>query len=212
MRWVCVALKDFVTHTWVVTHLFTVEQFERNLPGARLMHTTGFPVCPHVSKPRIVLNWCEMFVGWLQRGFFFPTPWHIVSVFHSSQVFSKPSRCCLLGGSHMPHAECFFMSCFWTENTWTQRLWIPHCLTEQRVQLKQSVHVHLLSVEGWGYILLIYAQWLHLHNVHFVLLLGQKNIEPDILTLSVGKVCYSLLLPNVTKYRALFLKMQHNMY
>lgn len=47
----------------VVTHLFTVEQFERNLPGARLMHTTGFPVCPHVSKPRIVLNWCEMFVG-----------------------------------------------------------------------------------------------------------------------------------------------------
>ena len=43
-------------------------------------------------------------------------------------------------------------------------------------------------------------------------IVGAENIEPDILTLSVGKFRYSLLLPNVTKYLALVLKMQHNMY
>lgn len=44
--------------------------------------------------------------------------------------------CCLLGCSHMPHAERFFMSCFWSENTWTRRPWIPHCLIEQARTIK----------------------------------------------------------------------------
>lgn len=90
---------------------------------------------------------------------FFPTPWHIVSVFYLSQVFLKPSCCCLLGGSHMLRTGCFFYELFlnW-KHLDAEALWIPHCLTERRAQLRQRAHVHLLSVRGWGHILSIYPQ------------------------------------------------------
>lgn len=52
----------------------------------------------------------------------FPTLWHTVSVIYLNRVFLKPSSCCWLGGSRIPHAECFLWAVFWTENTWTQRL------------------------------------------------------------------------------------------
>lgn len=48
----------------------------------------------------------------LSLSFFSHPVAHSVSVFYLSQVFLKPSRCCLLGGSHMPHAECFLWAVF----------------------------------------------------------------------------------------------------
>lgn len=110
---VCVLLWwVFVTHTWKLLSLHCGalwEELTRCLK--RLIPTTCFCISPHFSKPCKVLSCCEMFVWWLQLVFF-PTPWHIVSVFYLSQVLLKSSCCCLLGGSHMPHAECFLWAVF----------------------------------------------------------------------------------------------------
>lgn len=70
----------------------------------------------------------------------------------------------LLFAWRQSHASCgvFFMSCFWTENTWNRRPWIPHCLTEQRVQLRQSA---CPLVVCWGVRLHSFhlrSKWLHL--------------------------------------------------
>lgn len=123
----------------------------------RVMPSPRFYVSSHFSKPCIVLSCCEMLVGWLQLIFFS----HPVA--HSVCLLLKPGlleAILLLFAWQQSHASrwVFFMSCFWTENTWTWRRWILHCLTGQRVQLRQRVHVHLLSVEEWGYILSIYSQ------------------------------------------------------
>lgn len=131
---------------------------ERNLPGAS---GDECPLHAFVSSPT--------FPGRTER-------WAAVKCLSDdfSLCFSHPVAHCvclllkpgpleatlLLFAWRQSHASCwvFFMSCFWTENTWNRRLRIPHCLTEQRAQLSQSARGHWLSVEGWGYILSIYAQ------------------------------------------------------
>lgn len=147
----------FVTHTWkfLSLHCGAVrEELTRCLK--RLIPTTCFCISPlfqAVQSIELLWNVCGM-----TSACFFSHP-----VAHCVCLLPKPGpleAILLLFAWRQSHASrwVFFMSCFWTENTWTRRLWIPHCLTEQRVQLRQGAHVHLLSVEGWGYILSVYSQ------------------------------------------------------
>lgn len=111
------------------------------------------PLFQAVQSIELLWNVCVM-----TSACFFSHP-----VAHCVCLLPKPGpleAILLLFAWRQSHASrwVFFMSCFWTENTWARRLWIPHCLTEQRVQLRQGAHVHLLSVEGWGYILSVYSQ------------------------------------------------------
>lgn len=133
------------------------------------MTATCFSVCPHFFKLCIVFSCCEMFLRWLQLVvlFFFSSSFFSHPVAYSARFLLKPGGLGvipLLFAWRQAHVSrwVFFISCFWSENTWTQTLWIPHCLTEQRVQLRQRLHVHLLSVRVRLHSFHLVSKWLHL--------------------------------------------------